>query len=212
MNDETQGGALAAPQVPPAAGVAAPPAGLNHSPAINELAGALAKAQGVMKNALKDSDNPFFKSKYADLASVAEACMGPLSQNGIAVIQGPETETNGNITVTTMLCHSSGQWVSSSLTMKPVKTDPQGMGSCITYARRYALASMCGVAPEDDDGNAASGKSAPIADKSPNAAWRQSTSKDIEGKTNQQVLDKAAQNRAAAEKAYVRKPTSDIPF
>lgn len=153
----TEGMALAVPGSAPAtpqAGAAA----LSHSEAINELAGALAKAQGAMKNAIKDSANPFFKSKYADLASVAEACMGPLNLNGIAVIQGPGSEDGDMVTVHTLLCHSSGQWIRSALTMRPVKADPQGIGSCITYARRYALAAMCGVAPEDDDGNAASGK------------------------------------------------------
>lgn len=131
--------------------------GMTHSENINELAAAMAKAQGAMKRAVKDSANPFFKSKYADLASVADACMPALAENGIAVIQGPRTE-NGDVVVDTTLCHSSGQWIRSSLSMKPVKADPQGIGSCITYARRYALAAMCGVAPEDDDGNAASGK------------------------------------------------------
>lgn len=127
------------------------------SPLINELAGALAKAQGQMEGAKKDMANPFFKSKYADLASVWEAARKPLSDNGLAVIQ----TTNGDcevVTVITTLFHSSGQWIRGTLKMRPSKLDPQGIGSCLTYARRYALAAMVGIAPEDDDGNAASQK------------------------------------------------------
>ena len=124
---------------------------------IGKLASALAKAQAMLKGASKDSENPHFKSKYADLASVWDACREALTKNDIAVIQplsgGPDT-----ITVTTILVHSSGEMVSSALTLKPNQPDAQGMGSAATYGRRYGLAAMVGVAPEDDDGNAASGK------------------------------------------------------
>lgn len=130
---------------------------MKYSEQINELAAALAKAQAEMEGATKDSDNPFFKSKYADLQSVWAACRKALTKNGLAVAQvaGGDGQT---VTVTTLLTHSSGQWLRGELTMVPTKNDPQGMGSCITYARRYALAAMVGVAPEDDDGNAASAK------------------------------------------------------
>lgn len=125
---------------------------MNKSETINELATALSKAQGQIKGAAKDASNPFFKSKYADLSSVWEACREQLSSNGLSVIQLPETSDSG-IIIETMLCHSSGQWVSSSYTMPVSKLDAQAVGSAITYARRYALAAMVGVAPEDDDGN-----------------------------------------------------------
>lgn len=128
------------------------------SPAINELATALAKAQGAMENALKDTSNPFFKSKYADLASVWGAARKPLSDNGLSVIQTTNGDTDV-VTVITTLFHSSGQWIRGTLRMRPVKNDPQGVGSCITYARRYALAAMVGVAPEEDDGEAATRRS-----------------------------------------------------
>lgn len=128
-----------------------------HSDSIAALAGALAKAQGKIEGAAKDSANPFFKSKYADLASVWEACRVHLSVNGLSVIQTTSDSDRG-VTVITTLAHSSGEWIRGYLTLKPVKDDPQGAGSAITYARRYALAAMVGVAPEDDDGNAASGK------------------------------------------------------
>lgn len=129
------------------------------SETIGELAKALASAQGMIQNAKKDSENPFFKSKYADLAAVREACQGPLSKNGLAVIQTPRTILTEDVTiisVETLLCHSSGEWISEELSAIPVKTDPQGIGSCITYLRRYALSAVAGVASEDDDGNAAS--------------------------------------------------------
>ncbi|WP_299079013.1 ERF family protein [uncultured Paraglaciecola sp.] len=127
---------------------------MNKSESISELASALSKAQGQIKGAVKDSANPFFKSKYADLSSVWEACRDALSSNELSIVQSPETAQNG-ITIETMLCHSSGQWITSSYVMPVSKVDAQAVGSAITYARRYALAAMVGVAPEDDDGNSA---------------------------------------------------------
>lgn len=128
-----------------------------QSEEINELAGALAKAQGKITGALKDSANPFFKSKYADLASVWDACRSALSENGLAVVQQTEADESGVMVITT-LAHSSGQWMRSSLRLQPKDASPQGIGSAITYGRRYALAAAVGVAQVDDDGNAASGR------------------------------------------------------
>lgn len=128
-----------------------------RSEQIGELAAALAIAQGKITGALKDSANPFFKSKYADLASVWDACRAALSENGLAVMQLTESDESG-VFVTTTLAHSSGQWISSRLHLTPKDGTPQGMGSAITYGRRYALAAMVGVAQVDDDGNAASGR------------------------------------------------------
>jgi len=132
---------------------------MNTSENINELSTALAKAQGSLNNAKKDTANPFFKSKYADLASVWEACRAQLSANGLSVIQTSEyiPELPDHVVIDTQLSHSSGQWIRGRLVVKPVKADPQSVGSCMTYARRYSLAAMIGIAPEDDDGNAASG-------------------------------------------------------
>lgn len=131
---------------------------MNRSESINELAGALAKAQAEISHAVKDGVNPHFRSNYADLASVWGACRLPLSKNGLSVVQTMETqvvEVEGKpvarIYLNTMLLHSSGQWISSQLPLRPVKDDPQGMGSCITYMRRYSLAALVGVAPDDDD-------------------------------------------------------------
>ncbi len=130
---------------------------MNKSDSIAHLAEALSKAQGQIKGALKDSANPFFKSRYADLASVWDACRKELSENGLSVVQVPEF-LDGKPIIVTMLMHSSGEFIYGELPMNPVKDDPQGVGSAITYARRYALSAFVGIAPEDDDGNAASGK------------------------------------------------------
>jgi hypothetical protein len=134
---------------------------VTHSEQVNEIAAALAKAQGAMKNAKKDSANPFFKSKYADLAAVAEACRHELSSNGIAVVQTPSSTEDGRVSVTTLLLHASGQWITDTLSVKPKDDGAQAMGSVITYLRRYSLAAFAGVAPEDDDAEAAEGRNAP---------------------------------------------------
>lgn len=125
---------------------------MKTSDQINELAAALAKAQGQMAGAAKDCTNPHFKSRYADLASVWDACRQPLADNGLAVIQGVATELN-RVTVTTRLAHASGQWIESAAAADARDAGPQSIGSVVTYLRRYSLAAMVGVAPEDDDGN-----------------------------------------------------------
>jgi hypothetical protein len=130
---------------------------MEHSEQINELATALAKAQGTMTGALKDSANPFFKSRYADLESVWTACRKALTENGLAVVQSA-TAAEGGVAVTTMLLHSSGQWMRDTLPLHPKDTSPQGIGSAITYGRRYALAAMAGVYQTDDDAEAAHGR------------------------------------------------------
>lgn len=130
---------------------------MTHSESIKEIATALNKAQSQMQNVKKTSANPFFKSKYADLAECWETARKPLADNGLSIIQCPEG-TGSDVTIETILLHTSGEWISSKLSMKPVKPDPQGIGSCITYGRRYALCAIVGISPEDDDGNQASGK------------------------------------------------------
>jgi hypothetical protein len=127
---------------------------MNHSSTIEKIAPALVKAQAEIKAALKDSTNPHFRSKYADLSSVVEAVKGPLLKNGIAFLQGIHDAVEG-VAIETMLLHASGEWISSTCRIPAVKQDAQGYGSAITYGRRYGLQSMCGVPAEDDDGNAA---------------------------------------------------------
>jgi hypothetical protein len=124
------------------------------SPTIGALAAALAKAQAEIEGASKDKLNPHFKSRYADLASVWDACRSPLTGNGLSVVQVPMA-SGPTVTVVTMMMHSSGEWLRGDLTMTAQQNTPQSVGSAITYARRYALAAMAGVAPEDDDGEQA---------------------------------------------------------
>jgi hypothetical protein len=124
---------------------------------IDQLITALAIAQGEISPAQKSADNPFHKSKYANLTSIWEACRGHLSAQGIAVIQTLD-ESNGNMYLITTLAHKSGQWIKSkALIVVGDKKTAQTVGSAITYMRRYSLAAIVGVAPEqdDDDGQAA---------------------------------------------------------
>ena len=135
---------------------------MTHSEQINEIAAALAKAQAVMVTASKDSTNPHFRSKYADLASVRDACR-PLADVGIAVVQGCRTVTEDGATsaeVETRFVHTSGQWLADTLRVPVSKVDAQGCASAMTYARRIGLAGLAGIAPADDDGGAAVGRAA----------------------------------------------------
>lgn len=133
-----------------------------QSEQINELAAALSKAQGQIKGAVKDSANPFFQSKYADLQSVWEACRVPLSSNGLSILQTMEADEKGDQYIVTTLAHSSGQWISGRMKLNPVKNDPQAVGSCISYYRRYSLAAMVGIYQSDDDAESAVDRSNPV--------------------------------------------------
>lgn len=140
---------------------------MDKSESIMKLTEALSKAQGMMEGAIKDSQNPYFHAAYADLASCWDACRKPLSDNGLAIVQRPVI-VEGKFRLITMLCHSSGEWISGEYPIEPMRQvkdkgwepsgDPQSMGSAVTYARRYSLSAMVGIASEDDDGNAAVGK------------------------------------------------------
>jgi hypothetical protein len=134
---------------------------------------ALAAAQMEMGKALKDSTNPAFKSKYADLASVMDACMPALNRHGIAVFQPTVDDESGRY-VKTIFAHVSGETVECRVPLIVSKNDMQGYGSAVTYARRYGLMGMAGIAPEDDDGSAAA-KAPPPKHSSTEAlrdAWR----------------------------------------
>ena len=127
-----------------------------QSESITDLVAAIVKAQLAMVPAVKDHVNPYFKSKYADLPSCWEATAA-FRENGIAITQSPMEGPDGFVVLDTQLSHVSGQWMRSRIKMKVAKDDPQGYGSAITYARRYALGAMTGlVTEEDDDGNPAS--------------------------------------------------------
>lgn len=131
---------------------------MKTSEAINELATAMAKAQGALKPAAKDSLNPHYQSKYADIASVWEVCREAFSPQGLAIFQDVANEERG-ISVVTRIIHSSGQWIEFGPLVVPVtKQDAHGVGSACSYGRRYSLGGATGVvSQEDDDGNAAVG-------------------------------------------------------
>jgi len=123
------------------------------SQSIALISAALASAQGEMENASKDRQNTHFNSRYADLASVIQAVRAPLSKHGIAFTQ-PTTNEGGRVIVRTVLSHKSGEWLGCELSARPQQDTPQGIGSTMTYLRRYSLMAMTGIAPDDDDGEA----------------------------------------------------------
>ena len=164
----------------------------NQSPTIGNLVLALSKAQSKFEGAAKSSDNPFFKSKYADLHECIAAAKPWLAENELAVIQTTDTDEKG-IWVITTLGHSSGEWIRGRLLMKPKKDDDQGTGSSITYGRRYTFAAIVALAQKDDDGNASVNTDGSNKD-------------DIKGKGKPQPDQKKADsNRAAVEQwlAYI---------
>ncbi|PES22274.1 recombinase [Bacillus anthracis] len=129
---------------------------MNKSDTITELAKALVKFNSEVNKIAKDADNPFFKNNYATLDTIIDEIRPILSKHGLSIMQIPSGDGQ-NVTLKTLLLHESGEWLESDeLTMKPVKNDPQAVGSCITYARRYSLAAFLSLnTGEDDDGNGA---------------------------------------------------------
>lgn len=127
---------------------------MQMSDTIAALAEALSKAQGEIEDATKAGINPHFKSKYADLAAVRAVIRTPLSANGLSIIQLPRAQ-NGVVEVDTMLVHKTGEYISETLRMPVAQMNAHGIGSAITYARRYGLMSILCLAADDDDGNAA---------------------------------------------------------
>ena len=141
---------------------------MKTSESITKFAAAFAKAQGEIGSAHKDAKNPHFGSKYADLASVTDAIRPSAAKYGIAFFQDGTLVEGNKILLTTRVIHESGEWIEHEMLMPVAKVDPQGFGSAMTYARRYALQAAFGVAPAEDDGNAATGH-APKAPYTPSA-------------------------------------------
>ena len=125
------------------------------APAHRSIASALATAQAEMGKALKSANNPHFKAKYADLASVMDACLPALNAHGIAVVQPTTDDETGRYVETVLIHGDTGETLKCRVPLIVQKNDMQGYGSAVTYTRRYGLMSMAGIAPEDDDGNAA---------------------------------------------------------
>ena len=140
---------------------------MKKSETIIELSKAFAKMQMELEQPLKNANNPFFKSKYVPLENVVDSITRASSKHGLSFTQFPSSDENGNVTVGTMVMHESGEWIEyDPICLKPVKNDPQAVGSAITYAKRYALSAIFGITSDnDDDGNEATqlGKATPKA-------------------------------------------------
>ena len=169
----------------------------NRSAEIDKLAAALAKAQGEIEGAVKDKSNPAFRSKYADLGAVWDAIREPFSKNGLSVVQFPRRDGNC-VEVETILMHSSGQWLSGAFSVPTAKQDAHGFGSATTYARRFSLSAVCGVAPVDDDGNAAAGRESGVLGAATNSI--DSARAEIERTTGNGKSTYAVNKSAAAKK------------
>lgn len=132
---------------------------MQKSNEISEISKALAEFRKEVKQPLKDANNPFFKSKYVPLENVVEAIDDVAPNHGLSFTQWPVSDGNGNVGVSTMLLHSSGQYIEyDPVYMKPDKQTPQAIGSAITYSKRYSLSAVFGItSDEDDDGNQATG-------------------------------------------------------
>jgi hypothetical protein len=187
---------------------------MEMSTTIAAIAAALAKAQSAMRHAVKDSINPHFKNRYADLAGVWDACREPLAAAGLSVVQLPST-SDGIVTVRTVLMHASGEWIASDLSVPAAKLDAQGIGSAITYARRYALAAIVGVAQDDDDGEGAVARTTPPA----LAVDRPAAKRAPDARTPEQAerirqlaSDAGVDPAAAIRDAIGRAPTSARPL
>lgn len=142
-----------------------------RSAELKDLFTALAKAQAEMQTAGLSAENPYFKTRYADLAAIVKASRPALTKNGLSIIQQIITNDEGHTYLHTMLCHCSGQWVESRVRIVPPKTDVQSLGSYITYLRRYSIAALCGIvtSDEDDDGNLAVASYTPAVKTSVNS-------------------------------------------
>ena len=124
---------------------------MQKSETIGGLTKALSLVQSKLPGAKVDSKNPFFNTKYASLAAVWDACRKLLSDNGLAIIQTTSIGENHGLIVETTLSHTNGEWITGQMPMPLSKNDPQGIGSAITYGRRYGLSAILGICPDDDD-------------------------------------------------------------
>jgi hypothetical protein len=173
---------------------------------MKNIATALVKAQKAFGPALKSSLNPHFKSRYADLSACVEAVIEGLNGAGIALIQRTSEDATG-VTVETVFLHESGEMLECGKLHVPAsKQDPQGYGSALTYARRYSLMAACGIAPEDDDGNAATRKPIPTPDITDHlAAIETSGSSDELAKVYKDALEACQGNQALQAKVIQAK-------
>ena len=176
---------------------------------MKSIASALVKAQKAFGPALKQSNNPHFKSRYADLATCVEAVIDALNDNGIALVQ-QTSECDNGVIVETVFIHESGETYSAGkLHVPSSKHDAQGYGSALTYARRYSLMAACGIAPEDDDGNAATA-APPVRRAAPAAPAAKVT--DLEVATITKLAETKGVELSAICKAYGIEVINDLPM
>lgn len=153
---------------------------MNKSTTIAELCKALTLFHVKVGDIVKDAKNPFFKSSYASLQNIQDAIREPLIECGLTISQHPEGEHG----LTTILMHESGEWIESHYIMTPVKNDPQGIGSCITYQKRYALVSILNLSindPDDDGNRATYGSGTPAQPEKVEKPWMNKGTKEFEG-------------------------------
>ena len=177
---------------------------MKTSESLKAFAPAFLKAQKAITFAAKDATNPHFRNKYADLPAVIEAIKPALNSAGIGFSQTPSESQPGFLALTTRLLHESGEFIEDTATIPLPKADPQGYGSALTYGRRYALAAICGLFQDDDDGNAASGVS---QRQEPAKSPAKAVSGAITDKTRDSLINfmedpKTAPRVEAAMKAY----------
>lgn len=170
-----------------------------QSEELAKIVPALIAAQAAFAPARKDATNPAFRSKYVTLEGVLDAVTPALRDNKLALVQQTDRDDDGVTILLTRLIHESGEWLGCRYPVRPVKADPQGEGSALTYARRYSLMSLVGIAPEDDDGNAAS----------PRPAARK-TSPPFDVSPLEKLIDTAA-TKAELEKVAVTLKATKMP-
>ena len=147
---------------------------MKHSEFINDLATALVEAQGELEDAAKDATNPHFRNEYATLSSVLKEIRPVFKKHGLAMTQVPWANKDSGLVLTTMIMHKSGQWISGDLELLMGKQDMQGMGSSLSYGRRYAASAMALISQQDDDGNEASAQAPKKQEAKPTAASKAS--------------------------------------
>ena len=153
-----------------------------------ELFEALARAQAKVENAKRGTTNPHFNKTYADLATVWDTIREPLTSEGLSVLQLPCEAPAGSVGLRTIIGHKSGQCLEEKFFLQLKNaTNPQDAGSCLTYMKRYALMGVAGIAPEDDDGNAATGRPSPAPAAKDYSATIAETMKHLDGATNEEA-------------------------
>jgi hypothetical protein len=183
---------------------------MKQSDTVGAIGAAMAKAQGAMGFSVKDATNPHFNSRYADLASIVEAMRQPFAANGLSYWQSASADGN-LVSMTTLVVHASGEWIESDrLTVQARDAAPQAVGSCLTYLRRYQLAGMAGVAPADDDAEAAERPAAPSrVDEPPPWVTEPDTGLAAAARQSAKRVEARDESRGLMVNAIQQKPTKN---